>query len=131
MIAPGYQRNAADYKLHYVTIGCEFEHFFKEKYKGFSVAAGPRLHYQLVNNHRRSRLLETKEVIALPIVDKQKGLSKLAADLNLTISYGLLIKSMSITLGFQNAIRIQSFYTDISLGSNRFFNRGIFIRTVF
>lgn len=130
-VASGYQRNAADYKLHYVTIGCEFEHFFKEKYKGFSVAAGPRIHYQLVNNHLRSRLLETKEVIALPIVDKQKGLNKLAADINMTISYGVIIKSTSIILGFQNAIRIRSFYSDISLGINRFFNRGIFIRSVF
>ena len=125
-IAPEYQRNAADYRLHYLTIGGEYEYFFKEWFKGFSISVGPKFYYQVYNRHRRARLLETKEVVALPIEDKQRGLNKLAAHINLTVTYSILIKSLQISVGYQNAVRVRSFYSDIPIG-NRYISRGLFL----
>ena len=125
-LTPGYQRNAADYRLHYLTVESQYEHYFKERFKGFSISIAPKLFYQIVNKHRRSRWLETQEVIALPIEDKQNGLNKFAVHINLTVAYNVLIKSLHISLGFQNAVRVRSFYSDIPIG-NRYFNRGIFL----
>ena len=126
IVPPGFQRNGADYKLHYLTIGSDYAYYLKEKFKGFSISIGPEFYYQLRNNHRRARLLQTNEVVALPIEDKQRGLNKLAAHINLTVTYSILIKSLQISVGYQNAVRVRSFYSDIPIG-NRYYSKGLFL----
>lgn len=128
--SPQYQRNAAYYQLHYLTIGGEYEYFFKDRYKGFSLSVGPKLYFQIYNKHRRAYWLETFDVIALPIEDKQRRLNTLAAQINVSVAYSILIKSIHLSVGLQSAVRMRSFYSDIPIG-NRYLSRGLFLGVLF
>lgn len=129
-ISPEYQRNGADYWLHYLSVGADYSYFFSGTDKGFSVSAGPRLYYQIGNNHRRARLLENGDVVALPIEDKQNGLNKFAAHIDLAVAYNVSINSLHFAIGFQNSIRVRSFYSDIPI-RNRYFSKGLFFSVHF